>query len=216
MPIAIIALVRLGPRKAASAIARIRNGQASMASVMREISASIAAAEIAGEHADRHAEQQRDRDRDHAREQRGARAPDDARSTSRPISSVPNQCAALGALRIALQLVAIGSCGAIQRREAARARRRPARPPSAEHRAAPAQQAAPRARRCRRRLRSACSKRHHAAISPQPRIDHEVGQVGEQVEHDVGRRGDQHHALHHRVVAVEHRVDDQLAEAGDA
>ena len=39
-PIAIIALVRLGPRKAASAIARIRNGQASIASVMREISAS--------------------------------------------------------------------------------------------------------------------------------------------------------------------------------
>jgi hypothetical protein len=31
--------------------------------------------------------------------------------TSRPISSVPNQCAALGALRMALQLVAIGSCG---------------------------------------------------------------------------------------------------------
>ena len=40
MPIAIIALVRLGPRNAASAIARIRNGQASSASVMREISAS--------------------------------------------------------------------------------------------------------------------------------------------------------------------------------
>ena len=40
MPIAIIALVRLGPRNAASAIARIRNGQASIASVMREISAS--------------------------------------------------------------------------------------------------------------------------------------------------------------------------------
>jgi hypothetical protein len=40
MPIAIIALVRLGPRNAASAIARIRNGQASIASVMREISPS--------------------------------------------------------------------------------------------------------------------------------------------------------------------------------
>ena len=39
-PIAIIALVRLGPRNAASAIARIRNGQARNASVMREISAS--------------------------------------------------------------------------------------------------------------------------------------------------------------------------------
>ena len=34
-------------------------------------------------------------------------------STSRPISSVPNQCVGVGAWRIALQLVAIGSCGAI-------------------------------------------------------------------------------------------------------
>ena len=32
---------------------------------------------------------------------------------------------------------------------------------------------------------------------------------------DVRRRRDQHDALHDRVVAVEHRVDDQLAEAGD-
>ena len=38
--LAIIALVRLGPRNAASAIARIRNGVASIASVMREMSAS--------------------------------------------------------------------------------------------------------------------------------------------------------------------------------
>ena len=40
VPIAIMALVRLGPRKAARAMARIRNGQASIASVMREMSAS--------------------------------------------------------------------------------------------------------------------------------------------------------------------------------
>jgi hypothetical protein len=39
-PIAIIALPRLGPRKAASAMARIRNGQASIASVKRLIRAS--------------------------------------------------------------------------------------------------------------------------------------------------------------------------------
>ena len=79
MPIAIIALVRLGPRNAASAIARIRNGQASIASVMREISASTQPPDVAGEQADRHAERQRDRHRHHAREQRGARAPDHAR-----------------------------------------------------------------------------------------------------------------------------------------
>jgi hypothetical protein len=40
-PIAIIALPRLGPRKAASAIARIRKGMASMASTIREMMASI-------------------------------------------------------------------------------------------------------------------------------------------------------------------------------
>ena len=42
-----------------------------------------------------------------------ARAPQMTRaSTSRPISSVPKRCAALGALRIALQLVCSGSYGA--------------------------------------------------------------------------------------------------------
>ena len=39
-----------------------------------------------------------------------ARAPQMTRvSTSRPISSVPNQCSAEGGLRTAVQLVAIGS-----------------------------------------------------------------------------------------------------------
>ena len=40
-PIAIIALLSEGPRKAASAMARIRNGAASSASVMREMAASV-------------------------------------------------------------------------------------------------------------------------------------------------------------------------------
>jgi hypothetical protein len=40
-PIAIIALVSDGPRMAANAIARIRKGQASIASVTREIAMSI-------------------------------------------------------------------------------------------------------------------------------------------------------------------------------
>lgn len=40
-PMAIIALTRLGPRKAASAIARIRKGIARSASVRREIAPSI-------------------------------------------------------------------------------------------------------------------------------------------------------------------------------
>ena len=40
MPIAIIALVRLGPRNAASAMATMRNGIASIASVMRMMTPS--------------------------------------------------------------------------------------------------------------------------------------------------------------------------------
>ena len=108
MPIAIIALLRLGPRKAASAIARIRNGIASIASVMRDQRIDQAAA-IAGQQPDRHPDAER-----HATETAPAiseaRAPQITRpSTSRPISSVPNQCSAEGALRTSVQLVAIGS-----------------------------------------------------------------------------------------------------------
>src|SRR5208282_5190609 len=111
-PIAIIALVRLGPRNAASAMARIRNGQASMASVMREISASAQPpAYPANKPMGTPNASEIDTDTTPARSE--ARVPQTTReSTSRPISSVPNQCAALGALRIALQLVASGSYGA--------------------------------------------------------------------------------------------------------
>src|SRR3954454_3302444 len=51
-----------------------------------------------------------------------ARAPQMTRDrTSRPISSVPNQCAALGALRMAVQLVATGSYGETTGASSARA-----------------------------------------------------------------------------------------------
>ena len=60
------------------------------------------AARVAGEQSDGHADRQRDQHRHDAGQQRRARAPKITRdSTSRPISSVPNQCAADGALRIA-------------------------------------------------------------------------------------------------------------------
>ena len=109
MPMAIIALVRLGPRKAASAIARIRNGHASIASVMREISMSGHLPRYpASSPIGTPTESEIDTDTTPARSD--ARAPQITReSTSRPISSVPNQCSADGALRIALQLVASGS-----------------------------------------------------------------------------------------------------------
>ena len=108
-PIAIIAFVRLGPKKAANAIAKIKNGQAKKASVAREIRVSTippkkpanmpivmpSTSEIATETVPANNE---------------ARAPQTTRaSTSRPSSSVPNQCAPVGALRMAAQLASIGS-----------------------------------------------------------------------------------------------------------
>jgi hypothetical protein len=113
MPMAIMALTSAGPRNAARAMANIRNGQASIASVRRLITASVrpptkpatmptgtpsstATATLITPAI------------------RLARAPNTTRAnTSRPFSSVPNQCAALGALRIVLQLVAMGSAPAI-------------------------------------------------------------------------------------------------------
>src|SRR6185437_4558605 len=55
-----------------------------------------------------------------------------------------------------------------------------------------------------------------SAISgPQPRIDQMVGNVGEQIENDEHGRRHQHDALNDGVIAVENRIDDELAEAGD-
>src|SRR6185437_2165111 len=50
---------------------------------------------------------------------------------------------------------------------------------------------------------------------PKARVDEEIGDVGKEVEDDVGGRGEKHHTLHHRVVAVEDGIDDELAEARD-
>ena len=79
MPIAIIALVRLGPRNAASAIARIRNGRREHRVGHARDQRVGPAADVAGEQADRHAERERDRHRDDAGQQRRARAVDHAR-----------------------------------------------------------------------------------------------------------------------------------------
>src|ERR1700730_2461122 len=52
-----------------------------------------------------------------------------------------------------------------------------------------------------------------ALSGTQARVDEEIGEVGEQIEQDIRRRGEEHDALHHGVIAVEHGVDDELAEA---
>src|SRR3954471_17205514 len=53
------------------------------------------------------------------------------------------------------------------------------------------------------------------SLAPQPRIDEDVGDIGNQVQRDVDRRRHQHDALYDGVVAVEHGIHDQFAEAGN-
>ena len=106
---AIMALVRLGPKNAASAMARIKKGAASRASVQREITASVQPPKYP-------AMMPKGTPRPSAiatettPASKEACAPQIRRdSTSRPNSSVPSQCAAEGALRTAPQSVAEGS-----------------------------------------------------------------------------------------------------------
>ena len=109
MPMAIMALVRDGPRNAASAMARIRNGQASMASTSRPITPSTQPpAKPASSPTGTPTPAAISTDTTPA--SNDARAPNTTRdSTSRPFSSVPMRCCQDGALRMAPQLVAIGS-----------------------------------------------------------------------------------------------------------
>src|SRR6478752_9240929 len=147
-----------------------------------------------------------------------ARAPQTTRdSTSRPISSVPNRCSALGALRMSLQLVCTGSKGAISGAASAMVTKTTttASPKTAARRLSSRRQA----RRDGVSSRGEAVARSAAAVvtasSPQPRIGGEVGEIGDQVQHDVRRSREQHDTLDDGVVAIEHRIDDQLAEAGN-
>src|SRR5438477_5678187 len=54
-----------------------------------------------------------------------------------------------------------------------------------------------------------------ASSRAQARVDEEIGEVGEKVEEDIGGRGEEDDALHHGIVAVEHGIDDKLAEPGN-
>src|ERR1700749_5022331 len=49
-------------------------------------------------------------------------------------------------------------------------------------------------------------------LRPQPRVDEHIGDIGDQVQHDVDGRRHQDDALHDGVIAIEHGIDDQLAE----
>src|SRR5271165_1442826 len=139
-------------------------------------------------------------------------------NTSRPTSSVPNQCASEGALRTVAQLCAVGSYGAMT--GASKARSANSTMSSSPKTAALRMN---RRRTARTRGLSAFSVRavrnrsSSPVVSPmsgpQPRIDQNAGDVGQQIEHDVDRRRHQDDALDDGIIAVEHGIDDQLAES---
>ena len=192
MPIAIIALVRLGPEEGGQRDRQDqeRAGQQGVGDARdharrpsrRDSPASRPIGTPSSSEID-------DRD-DAGRAARPARPRSRATSTSRPISSVPNQCA--GDRRLADRASSwwrSGRSGAIQRREDAPAAMktstitpgRPSRPCGARSRR--------QARRARARPAASAgavsgggSERGRASCLPQPRVDQEVGEVGQQVQ----------------------------------
>src|ERR1700752_796940 len=128
---------------------------------------------------------------------------------SRARSSVPNQCCAEGALRTRDQLVAMGSYG-----ETSGANKAITINAAITTSPTTAPLRLNRRRSARRAGLSSSSEitgRAPATASvmtlpPQPRIDEDVGDIGNQVERDVDRCRRQHHALDHGVVTVEHGI----------
>src|SRR5271166_3618662 len=139
-------------------------------------------------------------------------------STSRPTSSVPNQCASEGALRTLAQLCAVGSYG--ETTAASNASKMNSKMTSSPKMAAlrlhklrsaralglsvfPGRAAASRSASC-----VAASMRSGS----QPRIDQNVRNVGKEIERDIDRRRHQDDTLDDGIITVEHGIDNQLAE----
>src|SRR5215212_7429989 len=147
-------------------------------------------------------------------------------STSRPSESVPSRCPAVpGGANVAAKSVWSGAYGASTGANTATrtATTRTTRPVSAS-----GARSSRRSTRLRRGAltpvggRSATAASTVVMLAPSRRfsgdadawVDDRVEQVHEQVDDDVRRRRHQHDSLDHRVVALEDRVDRQLAEAG--
>src|SRR5258708_30284996 len=141
--------------------------------------------------------------------------------TERPSAGVRSQCAALGGEGSRNELVEIGSKGLISGARIATA---------TKNSTTKAPTMAPRrlTRRRKARRQGGDSGAAMAVVSgetavmasssrsgAQARVDEEISEVGEQVQEDIRRRGEQDDALDHGVVAVEHGIDDELAEAGN-
>src|SRR5262245_33968413 len=136
-------------------------------------------------------------------------------STSRPTLSVPSQCSASGRVSAWPRSCRRGSWGETTGASAATANASSVTPrPSGASRA-------PAARRSTAQRRSAAGRAGAEGASadtpsaiPDPRIDPAIQEVNEQVGQDEAHRDQQHDALDQRVVAREHRVDHEAADAG--
>src|SRR5438132_9964014 len=135
-------------------------------------------------------------------------------STSRPTLSVPSQCAAAGRASALPRFCLSGSCGATAgaptaTASAATRMTTPSRADSDEeerHGLAGA-----------RRTWGAWGAISGPPISlvvADPGIDEAIKDVDAEVAHDEADGDQQHHALHERIVAREHRVDHQAPHAG--
>src|SRR5512138_2323318 len=152
------------------------------------------------------------------------RAPQTTRAkVSRPRSSVSNGCASVGALRTSFQSVCNGSTRAIHGAPSAMATK------STTTTAPMADAGRRRATRHARRRRGTGSTVRVGSSAPavavvlgitrapadaNPRIEKRVGDVYQQVDQHVRAGREEYDPLDERIVAREHRLDDEPAEAG--
>src|SRR5205809_52813 len=215
IPMATMTLATLGPSEAISAMARMMAGKAMSPSITR----------ITGLSSRRQYPAASPQTSPTAKASSTTAAPTSSESrapyttrlhTSRPTSSVPNQCAAPGAVRRADTSMRSGSPAmtgastptsvvtASSTRPTTVARRRTSRESqSARRRTGSAG---------RGRARTLMPMR---SLVSHPRIEHHVREVHGQVHEHVEARDAEHHALDHGIVAAQHGRDDQPAEPGN-
>src|SRR5215831_11236961 len=134
--------------------------------------------------------------------------------TSRPNSSVPSRFLALGAFRRSAGLSRRGSCVDIApASNAAMTTTASIAAPTVMLRLRPNRRI--HAPRPAARGSAAAARSAAASLIADSRVDDHVERVDRQIDEYVGRRGDQDHALHDRVVPPQHRRDDQASEPGN-
>src|SRR5215475_15983507 len=129
-------------------------------------------------------------------------------STSRPTLSVPRRCARLGGASVWPRSCLRGSYGEIAGAKIATtsAASRTATPNGASR--------APAARRSARhrgegRGAAAGPRARAPSARPDPGVDPAIQEIHREVRQDEAHRDQQHHALDERIIAGEHRVDDE-------